>query len=129
MASISIASNVLAPRYPMTCTPEDYASKALATDLHLRREEEKRGKAPTPPSQGKVGSGAQGLTVKQHGVCRVPAWCPSGAGIKPAPWNHLALAGRAVTRAKANDRVTVAAGNANARTVSTAYREVRHALA
>lgn len=135
MENTSIASTLLAPCYLLTWSSGDYASNVLATELHLRREEKRRGKAPTPPSQGKAGSGTRArrpnrsCALWEHRTSTVLVSGPFGADIKPVIPSRLALAGRVIpsTRNRANGRITAAAGNANACTVSTAQREERHA--
>lgn len=92
MDKTSIASEVLAPCYPLTCKSEDYASKALATELHLRREEKSRDNTPNPPGQGDGVSSSLTLRPYQsaavqnlrlslaRGVLREMLCSPTGSG-------------------------------------------------
>lgn len=87
MSVTSCASNLLATRYPLSCTSEDYASSLLASQK--RREEIK---PPTPPSQGEGYQGAltlrpyQSLAVQNlrralaGGVVREMLCSPTGSG-------------------------------------------------
>lgn len=87
MDNTSAASNVLARRYPLTCSPEECASSLVAAQK--RREEIK---TKNPPSQGEVASGSLTLRPYQtaavqnlrralaRGITREMLCSPTGSG-------------------------------------------------
>lgn len=85
MDNTSAASDVLAPRYPLTCSPEEHASSLLAT-------QKRRVNLETPPGQGEAVSGSLTLRPYQSaavqnlrralagGIVREMLCSPTGSG-------------------------------------------------